>query len=127
MQAKTQHTILSYFIALVWFVNGLFCKILNWVPRHEAIVAQILSTEYSRILIVLIGFAEIIMAIWILTRFFPKLNGITQMLIVGIMNILEFILVPDLLLWGYWNSFFALGFIALIYYHSFILDQKSSP
>ena len=30
----------SYFIAAVWLVNGLFCKLLNLVSRHELIVAR---------------------------------------------------------------------------------------
>jgi len=40
------------------------------------------------------------------------------------MNTLEFILVPDLLLWGRLNSLFALLFISLVYYNEFVLNKK---
>jgi hypothetical protein len=119
-----KHNILTFFIAAVWLVNGLICKVLNLVPRHEQIVARILGSEHSRTLTVLIGLSEIVMVIWILTRFKPRLNAIAQMTVVATMNILEFVLVPDLLLWGRLNSFFALLFIMLVYYHEFVLNSK---
>ena len=93
-----KHKILTYIIATVWLANGLFCKVLNLVPRHEQIVARILGNEHSQLLTLLIGFAEIVMAIWVLTRFKSKFNAITQMTIVATMNVIEFIVVPDLLL-----------------------------
>tara|TARA_R100000353_G_scaffold174856_2_gene143720 strand:+ start:203 stop:604 length:402 start_codon:yes stop_codon:yes gene_type:complete len=117
-------TLITYLIATVWIVNGLFCKILNWVPRHQEIVSQILGNEYSRELTVLIGISEIVMAFWIVSGYKRKLNAITQIVGIGIMNILEFILVPDLLMWGRFNSVFALLFILLIYYNQFHLRNK---
>jgi hypothetical protein len=87
-------------------------------------VATILGDEFARPLTVLIGLSEIIMAIWVLTRFKSKFNAISQMTIVVVMNTLEFILVPDLLLWGKLNSVFALLFIALVFYSEFHLNQK---
>src|SRR5690606_5232138 len=88
---EKKHKILTYFITAVWLANGLFCKVLNLAPRHEQIVAKILSNEYSKQLTVLIGFSEIIMAIWILTKFKSKLNAIIQMTVVVMMNVIEFI------------------------------------
>lgn len=58
-------TIMRYFIALVWFINGFYCKILNQVPRHQEIVARILGEDYAPILTKLIGVAEIVMAVWL--------------------------------------------------------------
>lgn len=124
MKAKSRHRIFTFLIALVWLLNGLVCKVLNVVPRHEQIVARILGEEHSRIVTLLIGISEIIMAIWILTRFQSKLNALTQIVIVTTMNILEFILVPDLLLWGRFNSVFALIFICFVYYNEFVLNKK---
>jgi len=115
---------ITIFIAIVWLANGLFCKVLNFVPRHEQIAARILGETHSRTLIILIGISEIVMAIWVLSKFKPKINAITQIMVVGAMNVLEFILVPDLLLWGRLNAFFALTFIGLIYYNEFILKNK---
>ena len=75
-------------------------KVLNLVPRHQEIVSRILGEDYSRIATVLIGVSEIIMFFWIISGFKSKLNAVVQIFVIAIMNTLEFILVPDLLLWG---------------------------
>ena len=128
MTNEKKSKILIYLIAAIWIANGLFCKVLNLVPRHEEIVARILGNDYSRLLTILIGLAEIVMAIWILTKFKSKLNAIFQMVVVATMNIIEFIAVPDLLLWGKLNIIFAFLFIGLVYYNEFVLNKKpNSP
>jgi len=115
---------LTFLISTVWLANGLFCKVFNFVPRHEQIIARILDDDYSRTLTILIGFSEVVMAIWVFTKFKTKFNAITQMTVVATMNIVEFILVPDLLLWGRLNSVFALLFICLVYYNEFVLNKN---
>ncbi len=121
------HRILSYITSLVWFINGLVCKVLNLVPRHEQIVSRMLGNDHSRLLTILIGLSEIVMAIWILSGFKRRLCAITQIIVIGTMNTLEFILVPDLLLWGRLNSLFALLFILLIYFNEFTINKKFKP
>lgn len=108
----------------MWLINGLVCKVLNIVPRHEEIVERILGSEYSASITILIGFSEIAMAIWILTKIKSKLNAVFQIAIVATMNILEFFLVPNLLLWGKLNSLFALLLIGFIYYNQFTLNKN---
>ncbi len=120
------HKILTYCIAMVWIANGLFCKVLNLVPRHQQIVARILGEIYARPVTVTIGLAEIGMAIWVLSRIKSRLNAITQIAVVAIMNTLEFFIAPDLLLWGKLNAFFAFLFILLLYYHEFQLNKEFS-
>jgi hypothetical protein len=120
MNGNTKHKILNYPIAAVWLINGLFCKVLGFVPRHEEIVGRILGNDHAKFLTVLIGLAEIGMTIWILSRFKPKLNAVFQIAIVATMNIIEFILVPDLLLWGRANLIFAGVFILAIYVSEFV-------
>jgi len=115
---------LTYFIAFVWIVNGFFCKVLHLVPRHQEIVERILNIENARFLTLLIGIAETGMAIWILSNFWPRFNAIVQMIVIGIMNTLEFFLAPDLLLWGKMNAVFAFLFIVLIGYKEFYLAKK---
>lgn len=119
MKSISLYNILIIFTALVWIVSGLFCKVLSLVPRHEEIVARILGDDYSNTITIIIGCLEIIMAIWILTTFRSQLNAVIQIIIVSTMNILEFILVPDLLLWGRFNILFATLFIGLVYYTNF--------
>jgi hypothetical protein len=118
--------ICSILIALAWLVNGLFCKVLNLVPRHQQIVARILGDEYAMLATKTIGVSEILMAVWILTRIQSRLCAITQIVIVAIMNILEFILVPDLLLFGRINIIVATFFILIIFINEFSVLKKSS-
>ncbi len=124
MAPATPHTILNYCIALIWLANGLFCKVLNMVPRHQEIVAAILGQEHARLLTVVIGISEIGMAVWILSGFKSRLNAIVQIVVITVMNTLEFILVPGLLLWGRFNALFALLLICVIYYNEFHLKTK---
>lgn len=118
--------ICNVLIALVWLVNGLFCKVLNLVPRHRQIVARILGDEYATLATRTIGVLEILMAIWILTRIQLRLCAITQIVIVAVMNILEFILVPDLLLFGRINIIIATFFILIIFINEFSILKKPS-
>jgi DoxX-like family len=115
----TVHQLINYLIAAVWLANGLFCKVLNLVPRHQQIVARILGKTRAGFFTKAIGFAELAMAVWILSGAMPKLNAITQIVVIATMNLLECILVPDLLLWGRWNAFFASLFLLLIFCNEF--------
>ena len=120
---KIDYKIITFLIAAVWLVNGLVCKLLNAVPRHQQIVGRILGEDYARPLTVLIGLAEIGMAGWVLSRIRPRWSAVVQMSVVAVMNVLEFFLVPELLLWGRMNAVFALLFIGLVYYHEFVLTD----
>ena len=117
-------TILTIGISLVWLINGLFCKLLNLVPRHQQIVARILGEDHSELLTKLIGISEIVMCIWIISRIKSRLCAITQILIIATMNIIEFILAPDLLLFGRMNLPFAAVLIVVIFINEFILTTK---
>jgi hypothetical protein len=120
------YRISHYLIALVWLINGLFCKLLHLVPRHEQIVGRILGNEYAPILTMLIGLAEVVMVIWILSGFLRRLNIITQMLVIATMNVIEFLLASDLLLWGRFNALFAFIFVVFIYFHGFVWAKKTT-
>lgn len=122
----TQQKAIRWIIAGVWFVNGLFCKVLNLVPRHEEIVSRILGVSYSKVLTILIGIAEVFMGIWILSQYKSRLNAISQIILIATMNTLEFIMAPDLLLWGRFNAVFAFLFILAIYYYQFVLRKDAS-
>ena len=122
----TINKFLNYLIATVWMANGLFCKVLNFVPRHQEIVARIIGSAHAGILTRLIGLAEIAMAVWILSGFRTKLNAITQSVIIATMNSLEFMLAPDLLLWGRFNALYAFLFILLILYNEFYLRNRQT-
>ena len=115
---------LTYIIAMVWVVNGLFCKVLNLVPRHQEIVSKILNIKEARFVTLVIGVAETVMALWILSGILTRLNAITQIVIIAAMNALEFVIAPDLLLWGKLNALFAGMFIVAIFYTEFVLGNE---
>ncbi|OQP61699.1 hypothetical protein A3860_31025 [Niastella vici] len=123
----TTYRLLNLLIAAVWIANGLFCKLLNLVPRHQEIVARILGNAHATLLTRLIGMAEIAMAVWIISGYRARQNALTQVLIIATMNVLEFILAPDLLLWGRFNLLFACLFMLLILYNEYFLKPELSP
>ncbi|MES2514810.1 MAG: DoxX-like family protein [Bacteroidota bacterium] len=123
---KITHNLLNCGVAAIWLANGLLCKVLNFVPRHQQIVGRILGDHYARSLTIVIGLSEIFMALWILSRYKTKLNAVAQITIIATMNTLEFILAPDLLLWGKFNSVFALILILVIYVNEFHLNKKQT-
>jgi len=122
----TRNQYLNYLISAVWIVNGLFCKVLNLVPRHQRIVARIVGGSHAEVLTRVIGFSEIAMAIWILSGIRTRLNALTQVIVIATMNALEFALAPDLLLWGRFNALFAFLFILLILYNEFYLRIRQT-
>jgi hypothetical protein len=122
----TRNKFLNYLIAAVWIANGLFCKVLNFVPRHQEIVARIIGNAHAGVLTKMIGISEMAMAVWILSGVKTKTNAITQAVVIATMNGLEFILAPDLLLWGRLNALFAFLFILLILWNEFYLRNSQA-
>jgi hypothetical protein len=106
----------AYALAAIWIGNGLFCKVLGMVPRHEQIVARILGDTHAHLFTVAIGCAEMGMAVWVLSGWRYRRCAGTQIALIAVMNTLEFILAPDLLLWGRMNAFFAFLLIVFIYW-----------
>lgn len=125
MNTRQIHSVVNFLIAAVWVANGLFCKVLNLVPRHRQIVARILGDEWAPLLTTLIGIAEVVMAAWVLSRVWSRFNAVVQMSIIATMNVIEMVLAPDLLLWGQLNALFALMFIALIGVNEFVLKKDA--
>ncbi|MEH0153105.1 DoxX-like family protein [Limibacter armeniacum] len=115
---------ITFSIAAVWIANGLFCKMLNFVPRHKEIVAEILGHSHAPALTFMIGMAEVVMAVWILSGFKSKMNALIQMAVVLTMNIIEVTAVPHLLLWGRLNMLFALLFVLMVYINEFVLNRE---
>ena len=123
MQAKRGDQVLGYLIAGVWLVNGLACKVLNLVPRHQEIVGVILGEEHAPLLTKLIGIGEILLGGWVLSGLYRRLCVVVQITLVVLMNVLEAVLVPDMLLWGRLNIVFAMLFCALLYWKEFMFHK----
>ncbi len=124
----------TYFIAFVWLINGLFAKVLNFVPRHQEIVQTIfqevfhdfLPLETAFYLTKFIGVSEIILATWIVSGYKGRFVAVLQIILVLVMNIIEFTLVEDLLLFGKWNLVIAICFSLYIYWNEFGLKNKNN-
>jgi len=116
--------IITISIALVWFTNGLFCKVLNLVPRHQEIVERILGETYASPITKTIGVLEIGMSIWVLSGIRSRFSAIFQLVIIATMNSLEFALAPDLLLFGKMNIVYAFLFMIIIYLNEFHIKTK---
>jgi len=106
---------LRFALGLVWMINGLYCKVLNQVPRHQEIVSRLLSEEWQRELTLLIGLSEIALALVIWSGWKRSFVNWTQIVLILSMNILEVVFVPELLLWGRWNGLLALFFVLFLY------------
>jgi hypothetical protein len=109
---------------MVWFINGLLAKVLNLVPRHQEIVERILQVSDGRTLTFFIGLSEIAMAVWIISGRYSRLNAMVQIGLILTMNILEYTLASDLLLWKKMNIVFALAFALFVYLNEFKLTRK---
>lgn len=110
---------LNVSVAAVWLVNGLFAKLLNLVPRHREIVAEILGQKHAVWMTPAIGVGEVLLAVWILTGRWRRVCAVTQIALVATMNLIEVFLVPELLLWGRWNAVFAVAFMGIVAYNGF--------
>ena len=112
--------------ALIWLTNGLFCKLLNRVPRHQQIVARVLGHDWAPAATRAIGILEILMALWILSRWKPRSCAVAQMVVVAAMNLIEINLASDLLLFGPFNIILAGAFIFVVYLHAFVMKEPRS-
>lgn len=116
--------ILNILIAFIWIFSGLYCKLLNRVPRHHDIVARILGEDIAGWATPTIGVLEILMGLWVLSRIQKRFCAISQIILVATMNTLEFLLAPDLLLFGRTNAILACVLIGAIYINGFRLTNK---
>jgi hypothetical protein len=75
--------------ALVWLVFGLGFKVLGLVPRHERIVAAVLGETWAAPVTLAVGVGETLLALWILSRWWPRTCASVQTAAIVVMNTLE--------------------------------------
>ena len=117
--------ILTLLVSLVWLINGLLCKLLNLVPRHQEIIARILGEGHADLFTKLIGVSEVLMFAWIISRIKSRLCSVVQIIIIATMNIIEFLIAPDLLLFGRLNIVLAMVLIVVIFINEFVLNKTA--
>ena len=118
---------LRVFVAGVWLANGLLCKVLDRVPRHRQIVERVLGLDDASLLTKAIGVGEILIGLWVLTGLLPRPITWLQIALVATMNVLEFWLAPDLLLFGRVNLLVALLFIGVLYLQGLRMPPAKTP
>jgi hypothetical protein len=114
-----------YLSSLVWLANGLFFKILDFIPRHQQIVGEILGSAYAKFFTLSIGVGEVFIALWILSLWKSRLCVLVQIGLIISMNIMEFFLVPEMLLFGKMNLVYAILFCSLLYLNEFKIKRNA--
>ena len=127
MRWQTLYSINCYAIAAVWLSNGLVCKVLGLVPRHEQIVTRILGPTYAHPLTIAIGVGEVAIGGWVWSRHWPRQCAAGQIGLILTMNVLETVLARDLLLWGRANLLFAVAFCGFIGWNALLAARTAAP
>jgi hypothetical protein len=91
----------AWLVATVWLVHGLYNKVLRGSPRHLAIVQTIpgFGGAAGEHVLIMVGFAEVALAIWVLSAWRPCLCAAAQTVSLLSMNLVELTFARNLLLW----------------------------
>jgi len=75
-------------IALVWFYQGLWCKVLGGAPRHLAVIsaAPFIGPDAGRAALVGLGLMECGIAVWVFTAWRLRWAAIAQTALLAGMN-----------------------------------------
>jgi len=88
------------------------------------IVTRIFGEEHAALITKTIGILEILMAVWIISGIKSRWCALVQVIVIAIMNIIEFMLAPDLLLFGRINAIVATFLIVIIITNEFIYNRS---
>jgi hypothetical protein len=127
MQTAPLYRLTALFIAGVWIFHGLYSKILNGIPRHRMIVAEILGEAIADVAVIGIGVLEILLGCWVLTGLFRRLNAVIQTLALVSMNTLEILLARQFLISAGGMVLLNLCFLTLVWWWALRGDQASQP
>lgn len=88
LQMKPHPILIRASIALVWLYQGLWCKLLSGVPRHEAVVGAVpfIGPGAARSVLMGVGLAECCIAVWVLSGKRMRDAAITQTVLLTGMN-----------------------------------------
>jgi DoxX-like family len=75
-------------IALVWFYQGLWCKVLGRVPHHLAVISAVpfIGAVGGRTVLVLLGLAECALGLWVLSGWELRRAAMVQTALLAAMN-----------------------------------------
>jgi hypothetical protein len=75
-------------VAGVWIYQGLWCKLLGRVARHEAVAGSVpfLGPRMAHLTMFALGVTECLLALWVLGGWWPLAAWISQCLLLAAMN-----------------------------------------
>ena len=75
-------------IALVWLYEGLWCKLLGGVPRHQEVVAAVpfIGMGAAKAALIAIGLIECCIAVWVLSGRQVRTAALVQTALLVAMN-----------------------------------------
>jgi hypothetical protein len=75
-------------LAMVWIYQGLWLKLLGGTPRHRAILESVpyLSPAAAHTALALLGAAECVLGIWVLSARRPRAAAAAQTALLAVMN-----------------------------------------
>jgi len=85
-------------LAAVWIVFGLVFKVAGLVPRHRLIVAAAVGEAAAGPVTLVVGCAEAVLGLWVLSGVRPRTCAAAQTLAIVGMNSVELAVARDLLL-----------------------------
>ena len=103
-------------IAAVWIVFGVGFKLLGMVPRHRLIVASIVGEAAAGPVTLLVGGAEALLGLWVLSGIRPRTCAAVQTLAIASMNTLELRSARGLLLAPVGMVCANVAFLAVVWY-----------
>jgi len=75
-------------VAMVWFYQGLWCKVLGGVPRQEAVISTVpfMGAAEVRIALMVLGLVECGLAVWVLSGQRMRQAATVQTALLAAMN-----------------------------------------
>ena len=75
-------------IALVWLYQGLWCKVLGGIPRHQAVIAAVpfIGSAASHIALTVLGLFECAIGLWVLSGRWMCPAAMVQTVLLATMN-----------------------------------------
>lgn len=95
------HKLIRVAIALVWFYQGLWCKVLGGVPRHGAVIVAVpfIGSAGGHITLIALGLFECAIGLWVLSGRWMRQAAMVQTVLLAAMNACGLIwaarLIPD--------------------------------
>lgn len=88
MLADTELFIGRLAISLVWFYQGLWCKVLGRVQRHASVVEStpFFNTRSAHLFLIALGWFETLLGVWVLSGIHLEMAAIVQIALLIMMN-----------------------------------------